>query len=142
VAAGRVFGVAAPLCDALVSLAEVERLERRPADARTLLLEAQELVADVGAPPDTIAKLAAAEQLLGRSAQRTARREGTLVEELTERELSILRALQGTLSLRELAGELYLSLNTVKGYAKALYRKLDVRTRADAVARGRELGLI
>jgi LuxR family maltose regulon positive regulatory protein len=142
VAAGRVFGVAAPLCDALVSLAEVKRLERRPADARTLLLEAQELVADVGAPSDTIAKLAAAEQLLGRNAQRTARHEGTLVEDLTERELSILRALQGTMSLRQLAGELYLSLNTVKGYVKALYRKLDVRTRADAVARGRELGLI
>jgi LuxR family maltose regulon positive regulatory protein len=46
------------------------------------------------------------------------------------------------MSLRQLAGELYLSLNTVKGYVKALYRKLDVRTRADAVARGRELGLI
>jgi LuxR family maltose regulon positive regulatory protein len=37
---------------------------------------------------------------------------------------------------------MFLSINTVKGYTKGLYRKLDVATRQDAVARGRELGLI
>jgi LuxR family transcriptional regulator, maltose regulon positive regulatory protein len=37
---------------------------------------------------------------------------------------------------------MYLSINTVKGYTKSLYRKLDVVTRADAVRRGHELGLI
>jgi LuxR family maltose regulon positive regulatory protein len=37
---------------------------------------------------------------------------------------------------------MYLSINTVKGYTKSLYRKLGVVTRADAVRRGHELGLI
>jgi LuxR family maltose regulon positive regulatory protein len=44
--------------------------------------------------------------------------------------------------MREIAAALYLSLNTVKGYTKSLYRKLDVGTRDDAVTRGRALGLI
>jgi LuxR family maltose regulon positive regulatory protein len=37
---------------------------------------------------------------------------------------------------------MYLSINTVKGYTKSLYRKLGVVTRTDAVQRGHELGLI
>ncbi|NHC13502.1 LuxR C-terminal-related transcriptional regulator [Motilibacter deserti] len=64
-----------------------------------------------------------------------------LVEPLTARELSVLRALRGPLAQPALAAELGLSINTVKGYAKALYRKLGVGSRAEAVARGRELGL-
>jgi LuxR family maltose regulon positive regulatory protein len=46
------------------------------------------------------------------------------------------------LSAREIASELFLSINTVKGHTKSLYRKLDVATRTDAVRRGYELGLI
>jgi LuxR family maltose regulon positive regulatory protein len=65
-----------------------------------------------------------------------------LAEELTDRELAVLRALRGPLTAREIAAELYLSINTVKGYTKSLYRKLGVDTRAQAVQRGHELGLI
>jgi len=54
----------------------------------------------------------------------------------------VLRMLQGTLSLRDIGRELYLSPNTIKTHARTLYRKLDVSDRHDAVARGRELGLI
>ena len=43
---------------------------------------------------------------------------------------------------REIGAELYLSVNTVKGYTKSLYRKLGVVSRAEAVHRGHELGLI
>ena len=64
------------------------------------------------------------------------------LEELTDRELSILRALQGPLTQREIGGQLHLSMNTVKGYTKSLYRKLGVDSRGDAVAHARELGLI
>ena len=56
--------------------------------------------------------------------------------------MSILRALQGELSQREIGAEMFLSLNTVKGYTKSLYRKLDVSSRRAAVQRGRALGLI
>jgi LuxR family maltose regulon positive regulatory protein len=72
----------------------------------------------------------------------TARAEGSLYEELTDRELAILRALRGPLTAREIGGQLYLSVNTVKGYSKSLYRKLGVVSRPDAVRRGHQLGLI
>ena len=63
-------------------------------------------------------------------------------EPLTERERDVVRMLQGTLSLRDISRELYLSQNTIKTHTRTLYRKLDVSDRHDAVARGRELGLI
>ena len=59
---------------------------------------------------------------------------------LTEREVAVLRLLQGTLSLREIGQELHLSANTIKTHAQAIYRKLGVSTRHDAVKRGREVG--
>jgi LuxR family transcriptional regulator, maltose regulon positive regulatory protein len=61
---------------------------------------------------------------------------------LTEREVAVLRLLRGTLSLREISQELYVSPNTVKTHAQAIYRKLGVSTRQDAVKRGREAGLL
>ncbi len=64
----------------------------------------------------------------------------SLADPLTEREVAVLRLLQGTLSLREIGQELHLSANTIKTHAQAIYRKLGVSTRHDAVARGREVG--
>jgi LuxR family maltose regulon positive regulatory protein len=61
---------------------------------------------------------------------------------LTEREVAVLRLLRGTLSLREIGQELYVSPNTVKTHAQAIYRKLGVSTRHDAVARGHEAGVL
>ena len=62
-------------------------------------------------------------------------------EALTDREVDVLRLLQGSLSLNQIAGELYISPNTVKTHAKAVYRKLGVSSRSEAVqiARGRLL---
>ena len=79
---------------------------------------------------------------IGRGSVGVAKARGELTEELTDRELAVLRALRGPLSTREIGRELYLSINTVKGYSKNLYRKLGVVTRSDAVRRGQELGLI
>jgi len=63
-------------------------------------------------------------------------------EPLTGREVTVLRMLRSTLSLREIGQLLYLSPNTVKTHAKAIYRKLDVSTRHDAIARGRDIGIL
>jgi LuxR family maltose regulon positive regulatory protein len=46
------------------------------------------------------------------------------------------------LSQREIGAELYVSLNTVKGHVRSIFGKLAVSSRADAVARGRELDLL
>lgn len=75
-------------------------------------------------------------QLGGRS------RAASPAEPLTERERAVLRLFRGGLTLREIGAELHLSHNTVKTHAQAAYRKLGVSSRPDAVARGRELGLL
>ena len=62
--------------------------------------------------------------------------------ELSERELAVLRALTGPLSERDIARELYLSHNTVHSHTRAIYRKLGVSSRAEAVRQARELGLL
>lgn len=62
--------------------------------------------------------------------------------DLTDRELAVLRRLTGAGSAREIAADLYVSHNTVKTQIRAIYRKLGVATRKDAVARARERGLL
>ena len=70
------------------------------------------------------------------------RRRLDVAEPLTERELAVLRLLATRLSNREIGRELYVSLNTVRTHIQAIYRKLGVATRAEAVALARELGLL
>jgi LuxR family maltose regulon positive regulatory protein len=61
---------------------------------------------------------------------------------LTPRELEVLRALPSLMTAEELAAGRSVSVNTVRTHMRALYRKLGVRTRRDAVRRGRQLGLL
>jgi len=61
---------------------------------------------------------------------------------LTDRELIVLSLLSGQFSERKIARDLYLSHNTVHSHTRTIYRKLAVSSRAEAVARGRELGLL
>ncbi|MEU7981931.1 LuxR C-terminal-related transcriptional regulator [Micromonospora sp. NPDC049081] len=68
--------------------------------------------------------------------------ERALTEPLTERELTILRYLQSILSNVEIAGELSLSVNTVKTHVRNIYRKLDATRRREAVRRARSLRLL
>jgi DNA-binding CsgD family transcriptional regulator len=57
--------------------------------------------------------------------------------ELSKREIDVLRLLPCHLSRREMAAELYVSLNTVRTHTGVLFRKLGVTSRAEAVARAR-----
>jgi LuxR family maltose regulon positive regulatory protein len=66
----------------------------------------------------------------------------TLASPLTERETAVLQMLGGTLSLREIGQELHLSQNTIKTHTQAIYRKLGVSTRHDAIDKGREIGVL
>jgi LuxR family maltose regulon positive regulatory protein len=127
---------------ALTALADAELASGDRAGAHAALGEAREVADADPMWPFVLRGLEEAEVRMGRGAARAARRMGVLSEELTDRELSILRMLPGSVNQREIGAALFLSINTVKGYTKSLYRKLDVGTRQDAVARGRELGLI
>jgi LuxR family transcriptional regulator, maltose regulon positive regulatory protein len=60
----------------------------------------------------------------------------------SSRELEILRYLSTGLSNREIAAELYISLNTMKTHVRSLYRRLGASSRSQAVAAGRARGLL
>jgi LuxR family maltose regulon positive regulatory protein len=81
------------------------------------------------------------ERLRGTPADERARQRGRL-EPLTERERTMLRYLASALSNAEIANELYVSVNTVKTHQRAVYRKLGVAGRREAVRRARALGLL
>ncbi len=65
-----------------------------------------------------------------------------LAEPLTPAERRVLILLPTHLTDAQMAAQLFVSRNTVKTHVKSLYRKLQVSSRADAVARARELGLL
>jgi LuxR family maltose regulon positive regulatory protein len=63
-------------------------------------------------------------------------------EPLSARELDVLRLLASDLSQREIGAALFVSINTVKSHVRAILRKLDAGTRAEAVEHARRRGLI
>jgi LuxR family transcriptional regulator, maltose regulon positive regulatory protein len=65
-----------------------------------------------------------------------------LREPLSRAEARVLRYLPTKLSTPEIAGELYLSVNTVKTHMRHLYDKLGVHRRHEAVEQARALGLL
>jgi LuxR family maltose regulon positive regulatory protein len=63
-------------------------------------------------------------------------------EALTTAEIRLVSFLPTHLTFGQIADELCVSVNTVKSQAKAVYRKLDVVSRSEAVDRAAELGLL
>jgi LuxR family transcriptional regulator, maltose regulon positive regulatory protein len=127
-----------PRLEILLRLAPVLAGLGDRAGATALLDEARQLLDAL--PLGADAQLARLERLQRRLTVRP--RPAVTGVPLTEREREVLLRLQGTLSIRDIGRELYLSPNTIKTHTRTLYRKLDVSDRQEAVARGRELGLI
>jgi LuxR family transcriptional regulator, maltose regulon positive regulatory protein len=65
-----------------------------------------------------------------------------LAEPLSDRELTVLRYLQGALSNLEIASDLCVSVNTVKTHVRSIYRKLHAAHRREAVLKARQLRLL
>jgi LuxR family maltose regulon positive regulatory protein len=82
--------------------------------------------------------LTALERDQARAATSAARPPGPL----SERELEVLRLIASGKSNRRIAEDLFVSMATVKTHTNNLYRKLDARSRTQAVARARESGLL
>ena len=61
---------------------------------------------------------------------------------LTERELAVLAYLPRRIKHRDIAAELYITMNTLKTHLASIYRKLGVTDRDEAAARAAELGLL
>ena len=101
-------------------LREIDGLLRRQPDLGTLPAEVQEL----------------------RSSLQTMRVQAPGASTLTEAELRVLPYLATHLSFREIGERLFLSRHTIKSHAMAIYHKLSVTSRSDAVERAGALGLL
>ena len=96
---------------------------------------------ELGAFED-VGRLAGLAEEVGQELAEALRGAARRTEPPSAAELSILRLLATELSQREIAHELFLSLNTVKTHSRNLYRKLGVNTRESAVRRATEVGLL
>ena len=101
------------------------------ADARRLL----DAYPDSGMLPTRLAEV----ELQAAAMDRPLGSDGRAVDEA---ELRVLRYLPTHLSFAQIAAELFVSRNTVKTQAIAVYRKLEVSSRSQAVERARALGLL
>ncbi|HEV2240944.1 MAG TPA: LuxR C-terminal-related transcriptional regulator, partial [Streptosporangiaceae bacterium] len=78
----------------------------------------------------------------GRKPEAPPGEQGHLLEPLSKGEIRVLRYLPTSLSVPEIADELYLSENTVRTHTRHIYRKLGAHRRRDAVERARVLDLL
>jgi LuxR family transcriptional regulator, maltose regulon positive regulatory protein len=81
------------------------------------------------------------QQLLARHTRPSHRGEHGL-DRLTAGELAVLRELPSRLTQKEIAAARSVSVNTVKTHIRAIYRKLDVESRREAVEIARRRGLL
>jgi LuxR family maltose regulon positive regulatory protein len=129
------------LAYALALLGEVRSQLGDSREASRCRVEARKLVEfcpDPGPLPELLARV----HRKPRSEQPVPRAAPALREELSERELEVLRLLPTQLTQREIGASLYVSVNTVKTHTRNVFRKLGASTREEAVARARELGLL
>jgi DNA-binding NarL/FixJ family response regulator len=81
-------------------------------------------------------------RLIDRHAATPASRDAGRLSVLTEREVEVLRTIARGASNADIARELWISETTVKTHITRIFRKLDLRDRAQAVVLAYETGLI
>jgi len=96
-----------------------------------------------GLAPGYVAKLlAAASKMRSADSHRQASQPSSLIEPLTARERDVLRLVLDGASNREIACQLVLSVNTAKKHVLNICGKLNVQSRAQAIAKARTLHLL
>jgi LuxR family maltose regulon positive regulatory protein len=123
----------------LVRLADVRRRRGRLDEATASLSRAWEQVAELG--DCGIVPVLADEVATELEEARRQASSGEVLELPTMAERAVLRLLATDLSTREIGLELFLSPNTVRSHIRAVYRKLGVGSREEAVAKADALGL-
>ncbi len=124
----------------LMPLAEVRARRGRIDEAKVTLHQAREEMAelsDCGRLPTMAAEV---DKRLVLARQRAS--DGVMTEPPSQAESAVLQLLATDLSVPAIAGELFLSANTVRSHTRSIYRKLGVGSREAAVARANTLGLL
>ena len=124
---------------ALLLHAGTARRAGEPDLARALVAQAREQLAPCPDPGPVLARTWERES---RSLRTLSHGSMELPEGLTQRELEQLRLLPTEMTQREMAEHLIISFNTVKTNNRAIYRKLGVSNRREAIATAQDLGLI
>jgi LuxR family maltose regulon positive regulatory protein len=78
----------------------------------------------------------------GRASAPAAAEELPVLQNLSDREMEVLRYLGEMLSTAEIAATMFISVNTVRTHIRSILRKLSVSRRNQAVRRARERGLL
>ena len=136
VALARIFGQPIQVAHALLGQAPVLRALGEHKAATAAIADARSVLdhcPDPGILAETLSTLERPAQI---------RRVLSEDRELTPRELGVLQLLRSDLSERDIGRELYVSHYTVHSHVRSIYRKLAVSSRADALERSRELGLL
>jgi LuxR family transcriptional regulator, maltose regulon positive regulatory protein len=123
------------LADAFLLLGATERLLGHPAGALEAVDRAQEILDRLPDPGALVARAAALRVVLAAPARHATE----FGEELSAREVVVLRLAADGLQQREIADQLFISYNTVKSHLKAAYRKLGVASRDAAIERLHQL---
>lgn len=127
---------------ASLALAEVRQRQHQPTAARRLLTRVRDLLESIPDPGDGLSRLERTEKALRLRTTRARDAASAPFWELSQREMEVLRLLPSQLSQREIAAQLYVSFNTIRTHTRVIFQKLGVTSRAEAVARARELGLL
>ena len=123
----------------LVRLADVRRRRGRIDEADATMIQVHEALdelADCGAVPGAPPPLSVI------SSRRAGRRPRQGLQPPSEAELAVLRCSAAICRAPGIGRELFLSPNTIRSHTRALYRKLGVSSRSDAVARAIAVGLL
>jgi ATP/maltotriose-dependent transcriptional regulator MalT len=125
---------------ALVLLARVQGRRGRLDAAALTLHAAQDALAELTDSGVVTPLAAEVQQELDKA--RADASSGELLERPSTAELGVLNLLASDMSTPEIAERLFLSPHTIRSHRRALYHKLGVHTRTDAVARATALGLL
>ena len=128
-----------PTLIGLLALARVHSALGERAEARAVLAEARAILEPFGDDAGIFPALVERQE---RRLRKTKQRDGSLNGELTEREMDVLRLLDGELTTRQMGDSLYVAPSTVRTQVKSIYRKLGVSSRKEAVEEAHDRGIV
>jgi LuxR family maltose regulon positive regulatory protein len=134
---------AAKLLEPVFKIAVQQEIVLDLLERGTRLIPLLRRVLDAGIEPEFTAKIMA--RIGAQDAQQSHLLNASLDQyiygPLSQREKTILQYMQTHLTTREIANELSISVHTVRTHVKNIYKKLQVNSRAEAVARMKELNI-